>query len=110
MISSLPLLQKQGKTKKKNLFAHLSVILSPPPKTLNMSRIFFSVDSGALIFGIHNPCDKTFELVHCFGLDLWLSSMSDLLIIFNLYDTFWNIFNGAENIWRVVFTASPVHW
>ena len=40
-------------------------------KNSNLAHIFWSSNDGALIFGMHDPCDKHFQLTQCHDLDLW---------------------------------------
>ena len=48
----------------------LSVCPSVHHKNLNLVHIFWSVHDGAMIFGMHDPCDKPFQLAPCRDLDL----------------------------------------
>ena len=57
----------------------LSVCLSVCHKNFNLAHIFWSINDRALIFGMHDPCDKTFQLTSCLDLDLWPTSRSKLL-------------------------------
>ena len=58
-----------------------SIRLSVCHKNLNLSHIFWSINDRALIFGLHDPCDKSFLLVPCGDRDLGLrpTSRSNLL-------------------------------
>ena len=62
-----------------------SVCLSASPsvchKNFNLAHIFWSVYDRALIFGMHDPCDKPFLLIPCgdLYLDIWPTSRSNLL-------------------------------
>ena len=62
---------------------HSSICLSVSPsvchKNFNMAHIFWSINDRALIFGMHDPCDKPFLLIPCDDLDLWPTSRSNLL-------------------------------
>ena len=57
--------------------------LSPCPsvrhKNFNLAHIFWSINDRALIFGMHDPCDRPFQLTPCLDLDLWPTSRSNLL-------------------------------
>ena len=50
-------------------------------KNFNLAHIFWSIKDRALIFGMHDPCDKPFQVTPCrdLDLDLWPSSRSKLL-------------------------------
>ena len=48
-------------------------------KNINLAHIFKSINDRALIFGMHESCDKPFLLVSWGDLDLWPSSRSNLL-------------------------------
>ena len=54
-----------------------SVRLSVCHKNFNLAHIFWSIKDRALIFGMHDPCDKPFQVMPCH--DLWPSSRSKLL-------------------------------
>ena len=54
--------------------------LSVRHKNFNLAHIFLSINDGALIFGMHDPCNKPFLLVPCGDLDLWPTSRSILLL------------------------------
>ena len=58
---------------------HPSVCMSI--KNFNLAYIFWSIDDihVALIFGMHEHCDKLFLLALCLGLDLWPILRSTLL-------------------------------
>ena len=56
-----------------------SVSLSICHKNFNLAQIFWSINDRALIFGMHDPCDKPFLLIPCGDLDLWPITMSNLL-------------------------------
>ena len=66
-------------------FVRLSVRPSVPPsvchKNFNLAHIFWSIKDRALIFGMHDPCDKPFQVTPSsdLDLDLWPSSRSKLL-------------------------------
>ena len=59
----------------------LSVCPSVRHKNFNLAHIFRSINDRALIFGMHDPCDKPFRLTPCSDLDLelWPTSRSKLL-------------------------------
>ena len=61
------------------LSVRLSVCLSVCHKNFNLAHIYWSINDRALIFGMHDPCDKSFTLVPCGDLDLWPTSRSNLL-------------------------------
>ena len=67
-----------------NIKTHLSVRLSVPlsvcHKKFNLAHIFWSVNDRALIFGMHDPCDRSCQLTPCCYLDLWPTSRSNLLL------------------------------
>ena len=48
-------------------------------KNVNLAHVFWHINDRALIFGIHDPCDKPFLLLPCGDLDLWSTSRSNLL-------------------------------
>ena len=48
-------------------------------KDFNLAHIFWSINDRALIFGMHDPCDMSFQLVPCGDLDLLPTSRSNLL-------------------------------
>ena len=50
-------------------------------KNYNLAHIFWSINDRALIFGMHDPCDRPFQLTPCRDLDLnlWPTSRSNLL-------------------------------
>ena len=56
-----------------------SVHLSVCHKNLNLAHIFWNINDRALIFGMHDLCDKSFLLVPCGDLDLWPTTRSNLL-------------------------------
>ena len=58
-----------------------SVCQSVCHKNFNLAHIFWSINDRALIFGMHDPCDKPFLLIPCgdLDLDLWPTSRSNLL-------------------------------
>ena len=56
---------------------HSSVRPSVRDKNFNLVHIF--QNDRALIFGMHDPCDKPFQLTPCSDLDLWPTSRSKLL-------------------------------
>ena len=61
---------------------HPSVCLSVHPSVClsqKLAHIFWSINDRALIFGMHDPCDKPFLLIPCGDLDLWPTSRSNLL-------------------------------
>ena len=47
-----------------------SLCLSVRYKNFNLAHIFLSINDRALIFGMHDPCDKPFQLAPCSDLDL----------------------------------------
>ena len=49
-------------------------------KNFNLGHIFFSIDSKPFVFGMHFPCDKTFQTVIWWDFDLWPSGRSNFLI------------------------------
>ena len=51
---------------------HSPVCLSVRHKNFNLAHIFWSINDRALIFGMHDPCDKFFQLAPCHDLDLYL--------------------------------------
>ena len=57
-----------------------SVCQSLCHKNFNLAHIFWSINDRALIFGMHDPCDKPFLLILCgdLDLDLWPTSRSNL--------------------------------
>ena len=57
-----------------------SVCQSLCHKNFNLAHIFWSINDRALIFGMHDPCDKPFLLIPCgdLDLDLWPTSRSNL--------------------------------
>ena len=59
-----------------------SVCPSVCHKNFNLAHIFWSINDRALIFGRHDPCDKSFLLVPCGYLDLDLlpTSRSNLFL------------------------------
>ena len=64
--------------------ANIKALIVPPSvchKNFNLAHIFRSIDDRAVIFGMHDPCDKSFLLVPCGDLDLDLlpTSRSNLL-------------------------------
>ena len=73
-----PLSRKRGDIK-----SHSSVCPSVRPsvchKNFNLAHIFWSIKDRALIFGMHDPCDKPFQVMPSCDLDLWPSSRSKLL-------------------------------
>ena len=58
-----------------------SVCQSLCHKNFNLAHIFWSINDRALIFGMHDPCDKPFLLIPCSDpdLDLWPTPRSNLL-------------------------------
>ena len=53
--------------------------LVPPSvchKSYNLGYIFSSINDRAFIFGMHDPCDKTFPTAPCLDFDLWPISWS----------------------------------
>ena len=48
-------------------------------KNFNLAHIFWSIKDRALIFGMHDPCDKPFQVMPSRDLDLEPSSRSKLL-------------------------------
>ena len=54
----------------KGIKTHLSIYLSVHHKNLNLAHIFWSMNDRAMIFGMHDPCDKPFQLAPCRDLDL----------------------------------------
>ena len=68
-------------TKGGDIKTHSSVRLSVCHKNFNLAQIFWIINDRALIFGMHEPCDKSFALVLCgeLYLDLLLNSRSNLL-------------------------------
>ena len=58
---------------------HSSVCPSVRPsvchKNFNLTHIFWSINDRALIFGMHDPCVKPFQLTPCRDLDLWPSNL-----------------------------------
>ena len=57
---------------------HSSVCLSVCHKNFNLAHIFWSINDYALIFGMHDPCDKPFLLIPCGDLDLLHTSRSNM--------------------------------
>ena len=49
---------------------HLSVCPSVHLKNLNLAHVFWSINDGAMIFGMHDPYDKPFQYTPCRDLDL----------------------------------------
>ena len=39
-------------------------------KNFNLANVFWSINDRALIFDIHDPCDKPFQLAPCRDLDI----------------------------------------
>ena len=60
--------------------SHSSVRPSVRHKNFNLAHIFWSINDRALIFGMHDPCDRPFQLTPCrdLDLDLWPNSRSNL--------------------------------
>ena len=67
-------------TKVGDIKTHSSVCLSVCHKDFNLAHIFWSINDRALIFGMHDPCDMSFQLVPCGDLDLLPTSRSNLLL------------------------------
>ena len=67
------LLRKWGTLK----LIHPSVRLSVCHKNFYLAHIW-SINNRALIFGMHDPCEKPFQLASCHDLDLLPTSMSNL--------------------------------
>ena len=63
----------------RDIKTHSSVPLSVCHKNFNLAHIFWSINDRALIFGMHDPCVKPFQLTPCQDLDLWPTSRSKLL-------------------------------
>ena len=74
-----PPLAKTGDIKT-HLSACQSVRLSVT-KNFKLAHIFWDIKERALVFGMHDPCDKPFLLVSCddLGLHHWPTSRSTLL-------------------------------
>ena len=77
---------------KTHSFVCPSVHLSICPKNSNLAYIFWSIKDWALIFGMHDPCDKPFQLTPCRDLDLWPTccwvgdhNSKNLLVCFPIY-------------------------
>ena len=66
-------------TKSGDIKTHLSLLLSVCHKNFNLAHTFWSIHDRALILGMHDPCDKPFQLTPCRDLDLWPTSRSELL-------------------------------
>ena len=72
---------KRGTLKLIRPYVSPSVCQSLCHKNFNLAHIFWSINDRALIFGMHDPCDKPFLLIPCgdIDLDLWPTSRSNLL-------------------------------
>ena len=68
-------------TKAGDIKSHSSVRPSVHHKNFNLAHIFWSINDRELIFGMHDPCDRPFQLTRCrdLDLDIWLTSRSHLL-------------------------------
>ena len=73
-----PLSRKRGDIKSHSSVCP-SVHQSVCHKNFNLAHIFWIIKDRALIFGMHDPCVKPFQVTPCFDLDLWPSSRSKLL-------------------------------
>ena len=82
-IGSLPSFCPPHFAKARDIKSHSSVRPSVRPsarhKNFNLAHIFWSINDRALIFGMHAPCDRPFQLTPCCDLDLWPPSRSNLL-------------------------------